>query len=260
MTAISGVSGAAQQITSSQRSMNRAASALGTGMSQDSININTASKLNREAAVAQAGAVNGEVAQAKASVAQTALDQSSEILVRMEELSVRASSGDLTTSDRAILNTEAQQLSGELSDLMTNTKFNGSDVFDGASVVTRVDGNVTTTNADGAAISAPLSGLDLTTQAGADAARTQIADAQLALAGEQSKVATGAAKMSRAVDFASAKSSIAGSAASEIGAADIAKEVAGFIEAQVEQTVATHVFKSMQKVEADAVSRLLFAE
>ncbi len=258
MTAISGSSaGAAQQISTAYRATASAAKALSTGRSQDAINISDSGRISRAAAVAQAGVSNGQLNHAKANVAADSLDQVGQVLERMQGLALRASSGDLNAGDRQVLNTEAQALTTELGEILDNTKFNGKALFDGATSTAKVDGQVTTTNADGAAIKNPLAGIDLSTQAGAQAAVGQVADAQAALALEQTKVATGAARMGRATRLAQGKASHLSEAASSIGSANIAKEVANFVAGQVQAKASARVAKSLHKMEADVVATLL---
>jgi flagellin len=69
--------------------------------------------------------------------AEGALQSSSDILQRMRELAVQAMNGSNTSSDRAALNTEVQQLSQELQRVATTTQFNGLNILDGSA------GNIT---------------------------------------------------------------------------------------------------------------------
>jgi flagellin len=64
--------------------------------------------------------------------AEGALQQTSAMLQRMRELAVQASNDTLSTSDRASINTEVQQLRTEINDISTQTKFNGLALLTGA--------------------------------------------------------------------------------------------------------------------------------
>jgi flagellin len=77
-------------------------------------------------AVAQRNANDG------ISVAQTAegaLTQSTEILIRMRDLSLQASNGSLSADDRGALNKESEQLKSELNRINSTTSFGGNQLF-----------------------------------------------------------------------------------------------------------------------------------
>jgi flagellin len=78
-------------------------------------------------AVAQRNANDG------ISVAQTAegaLTQSTEILIRMRDLSLQASNGSLSADDRGALNKESEQLKSELDRINSTTSFGGNQLFE----------------------------------------------------------------------------------------------------------------------------------
>ncbi|MGB0127736.1 MAG: flagellin, partial [Rhodocyclaceae bacterium] len=60
------------------------------------------------------------------------LQSSGDILQRIRELTVQSMNGSNTSSDRAALNTEVQQLSQELQRVATSTQFNGMNIMDGS--------------------------------------------------------------------------------------------------------------------------------
>jgi len=73
------------------------------------------------------------------SLAQTAdgaLGEVSNMLQRVRELSVQAANGTYQSSDRANLQTEVAALQSQISDVVTNTKFNGNTLFSAASAGT----------------------------------------------------------------------------------------------------------------------------
>jgi len=65
-------------------------------------------------------------------VADGALDESSNILQRIRELSIQASNGIYSNVDRATIDAEVQQLVSELDRIAETTKFNGQNIFDGS--------------------------------------------------------------------------------------------------------------------------------
>ena len=65
--------------------------------------------------------------------AEGALSEVSDILGRMRELSMQSANGTLSTTDRATLDTEFQQLISEIDRISSTTEFNGVSLLDGTS-------------------------------------------------------------------------------------------------------------------------------
>ncbi|MEL6715382.1 MAG: flagellin FliC, partial [Planctomycetota bacterium] len=63
--------------------------------------------------------------------AEGALNEVSDILGRMRELSMQSANGTLNSDDRATLDTEFQQLVEEIDRISATTQFNGVDLLDG---------------------------------------------------------------------------------------------------------------------------------
>jgi flagellin len=79
-------------------------------------------------------AAAGRNAQDGISLAQTAegaLQETSNILNRLRELSIQSANGTLSDSDRNTINTEAQALIEELDRIASSTEFNGFNLLDG---------------------------------------------------------------------------------------------------------------------------------
>ncbi|HEY8349695.1 MAG TPA: flagellin, partial [Clostridia bacterium] len=60
--------------------------------------------------------------------AEGALDEVSNMLVRLKELAVQKANGTYNDEDKANLALEMESLTNEISNIFTNTKFNGSSV------------------------------------------------------------------------------------------------------------------------------------
>jgi flagellin len=65
-----------------------------------------------------------------AQTAEGALSEVTNMLQRIRELAVQSKSGTYSATDRTNLNAEASQLRSQISDILTNTKFNGVAVFE----------------------------------------------------------------------------------------------------------------------------------
>ena len=64
-------------------------------------------------------------------MADGALQQVSDILIRMKALAAQAVTGSISNTERGYLNSEFTQLKNQLDDLSTQTKFNGTALLDG---------------------------------------------------------------------------------------------------------------------------------
>jgi flagellin len=77
-------------------------------------------------------------AQSLMDTADGALGETHNILLRMRELAVQASTGTLNSDDNAALDAEFQQLEAEIDRIASNTKWAGTDLFNGAAKVFHV--------------------------------------------------------------------------------------------------------------------------
>ena len=77
-------------------------------------------------------------AQSLMDTADGALSETSNILLRMRELAVQASTGTLNADDNAALDAEYQQLEAEIDRIATSSKWAGSDLFTGTARVFHV--------------------------------------------------------------------------------------------------------------------------
>ena len=116
------------------------------------------------------------------SMAQTAdgaLDEVSNMLQRIRELAVQASSGTYQDSDRDNLQTEVTALAAQITSVTANTKFNGVGLFTGsagsAGIVT-----IQTGSSSGDTVDVDFTQLDLSAVSSADLSTASGADAALA--------------------------------------------------------------------------------
>lgn len=66
-------------------------------------------------------------------VAEGAMNEVSNILIRMRELSIQASSDTIGDTERGFINKEVQALKGEVDRIAVSTEFNGTRLLDGSS-------------------------------------------------------------------------------------------------------------------------------
>src|SRR3982751_4828930 len=67
-----------------------------------------------------------------AQTAEGALGEVTNMLHRIRELAVQSSSGTYSDDDRTNMQAEVTELTGQISDILSNTKFNGNVLFDGS--------------------------------------------------------------------------------------------------------------------------------
>jgi flagellin len=100
-----------------------------TKPSVDPAALMVANKLTSEIKNAGVAARNTSDAVSFLSIADASLGSASTITVRLEELSVQASNGALSDTQRVALNNEFQALSSELDRIQSQSKFNDQSVF-----------------------------------------------------------------------------------------------------------------------------------
>jgi len=93
-----------------------------------------------------------------AQTAEGALGEVSNMLQRVRELSVQAANGTYQSSDRDNLQTEVAALQSQISDVVSQTKFNGNTLFSATSTATSFDIQTGINSGDTTAIS--VGGLD----------------------------------------------------------------------------------------------------
>ena len=139
-----------------------------------------------------------------AQTAEGALGEVSNMLQRVRELAVQASSGTYQASDRTNLQTEVAALKSQISDVITTTKFNGNTLFSATSTATSFaiqtgvnSGDTTALSVDGldGVAAAYASGVTVATASGAssaittvDTALTEVNTARAGLGASQSRL------------------------------------------------------------------------
>jgi flagellin len=127
--------------------------------------------------------VAGRNAQDGISLTQTeegALNEVSNILGRMRELSTQAANGTLSTADRATMDTEFQALIAEIDRVAAQTEFNGVNLLDGTIATTLIqvginaNETISITNQDATAATLAIDSLDVTSITNANAAITAL--------------------------------------------------------------------------------------
>jgi len=120
------------------------------------------------------------------SLAQTAeggMNEVTNMLQRMRELSVQSANGTLSDGDRTNLQAEVTQLIGQIGDIATRTDFNGVKLLDGTNATVSIQTGskaaerVDIALVDVSAATLGVDALDISTSLGADAALTALTTA-----------------------------------------------------------------------------------
>ena len=119
--------------------------------------------MNADISVLQQASTNAQNGQSVLNTADGALSNISDILTRMESLTAQSQSGTVSATDRGYIDAEYQQLSTEIDNIATTTKFNGVALLDGASAYSGTGVNFLVGTASTDTINVTLAGADTTT-------------------------------------------------------------------------------------------------
>jgi flagellin len=127
---------ASKAASESQRTLDTAMERLSTGMrinyaKDDSAGQAISTRLSAEVQGLEMASKNAADAQSMIDTAEGALQETSNLLLRMRELAVQSANGTLVQSDRDALDAEFQALEAEITRIDTNTSWAGIALFDG---------------------------------------------------------------------------------------------------------------------------------
>tara|TARA_R110002072_G_scaffold727_10_gene5330 strand:+ start:20719 stop:21882 length:1164 start_codon:yes stop_codon:yes gene_type:complete len=117
----------------------------------DAASLAIGSRLSAEVKALRQVNVNAGQAISMLQIADGAMSRTQDILVRMKTLAVQASSGQLSNTERGMLDTEYQELVKEIDRISSNTQFNGTALLAGGGLSTgtlgtTIDASVGLTN------------------------------------------------------------------------------------------------------------------
>lgn len=165
--------GAARQLGVTNQGLQATIQRLTTGKrinsaSDDPAGLAISNRLNSEITIANQAQRNANDGVSYLNVANGALDQVTALLTRASELAQQAQTGTITTSNRANLDAEYQNIVKTLTDIGSNTTFNGTSIFSNTATTVSL-GSFTGVNIAVGTLSASLTG-DLTSAANAKTA------------------------------------------------------------------------------------------
>ncbi len=99
--------------------------------SDDAASLAVGTKIRADITALKQAQVNTSQATAVLQVADGALNQTTDVLMRMKALAAQASSGQVGATERGFINAEYQQMQSQLTDIGNMTTFNGTKLLDG---------------------------------------------------------------------------------------------------------------------------------
>jgi flagellin len=108
----------------------------------DAASLAIGSRLAAEVAALQQASVNAGQATSMLQIADGAMAKVNDILIRMKTLAVQAGSGQLSSTERSMLDTEFQALLNEIDRIAEDTEFNGQKLINGSQVLGGTPENV----------------------------------------------------------------------------------------------------------------------
>jgi flagellin len=106
------------------------------GAKDDAASLAIGSRLNAEVQAQKQAKVNAGQATSMLQIADGAMSKVNDILVRMKTLAVQSGSGQLSGTERGMLDTEYQALTSEIDRIAKDTEFNGTSLVNGSSTTT----------------------------------------------------------------------------------------------------------------------------
>jgi flagellin len=128
---------AQNQLTKSQGELNTSMERLTSGKrinsaADDAAGLAIANRMTSQVRGLDQAVRNANDGQALIQTAEGALDETTNILQRMRELSIQSANGTYDTGNRSTLNAEVMQLQDELTRIAETTSFNGQKLLDGS--------------------------------------------------------------------------------------------------------------------------------
>lgn len=249
--------GAAMERLSSGKRINSA--------KDDAAGLAISTKMTADIRAMAQGARNANDGIALAQTAEGALNEVSNMLQRVRELAVQSKSGTYASTDRTYMDVEVDELSTQINDILSNTKFNGVAVFSttaGTDATFSVATGAATTDTvtltskaiDGTKVTATA--LDVTTSA---LAATTITNVDAALGNVNATRATlgaGQNRLEAVVNNLTTNSTNLSDARSRIQDADYSAETTALAKAQILSQASTAMISQANQSQQNVLSLL----
>ena len=202
---------------------------------------------------------------ALAQTADGALNEVTNMLQRIRELSIQSKSGTYSSTDRTNLQAEVTQLTDQIDDILTNTKFNGVTLF---SKTSGTDTTITIQAGDAAAstINLQISGvdgtkldstaLDVTDTTKAATTIANVDDALASINTTRAALGAGQSRLESAVNNLTTNMTNLSEARSRIEDADYSSETTALAKAQILSQASTAMISQANQTQQNVLSLL----
>lgn len=199
------------------------------------------------------------------SLAQTAdgaLQESSNILVRMRELAIQAANGTNSSTDRTAVQAEVSTLISQLDDIATRTTFNGTSLLNNASTTVTIQTGlatgqtVTIAIGDMQAAALGVGSVDVSTVAGASSSLTLLDTAINTVANQRATLGAAQSRLDSTVNNLSASTTNLTEAKSRIEDADYSVESTKLAAAQILSQASTAMLAQANQSKQDVMNLL----
>ena len=195
-----------------------------------------------------------------AQTAEGALNEVSNMLQRVRELSVQSASGTYSADDRTNLQAEVAELGAQIDDIVANTEFNGVTVFGAADVTIDIQtgansSDTTSLTITGFDVSA-ASGSDISSVAGATTALVDTDAALKAVATTRASLGAGQSRLESVVNNLTSNVTNLSDARSRIEDADFSAETTKLAKAQILSQASTAMLAQANQSQQGVLSLL----
>lgn len=240
MTGINGFNGnvGLSALNNTSREFNNSAVRLASGfkrMTDDVASFNIATVMTADIRGVAQGERNVQDGASMLGVAGGALSSATEGLQRMRELAVQAANGTNSAESRAALQAEANQIREGINQTAGNTNFNGINLLDGSATSVNIDPgdgsaplDVSGALPDATSAGLGINGVDLSTQAGAQAAIDDIDNALAAVSDAQANLGASSNRLDSMAQNLSVRRENVTASRSRLQDTNVGSEVAKF--------------------------------
>ncbi len=195
-----------------------------------------------------------------AQTAEGALNEVTNMLQRVRELATQSKNGTYVTDDRAALDTEVDQLQAQVTDVLTNTKFNGVAVFGTADVTftiaTGSGSDVTLTSKGITAANYSATALDVTDAAKAGTTVTNVDLALKEINTTRATLGAGQNRLESVVNNLTTNMTNLSDARSRIEDTDYSAETTALAKAQILSQASTAMLSQANQSQQNVLSLL----
>jgi flagellin len=230
------------------------------GAADDAAGLAVANSMTSDIRAMSQGIRNANDGISLAQTAEGALDEVTNMLQRVRELAVQSQNGTLTDADRAFLNDEVTELSAQMDDILTNTRFNGVDLFGAADVEfnIQIDATRSVTLTSTALDPADFAAADFAVDTAANAVTTITnVDAQIdAVNTTRSSLGAGQNRLEAAISSLSTTTTNLSDARSRIMDTDYSAETTALAKAQILGQASTAMLAQANQSQQNVLSLL----